>query len=296
MATGGSTRRRRVLDTSSQVQRILRQRPDTRLRARMILASVHADDRRALLACLARTRRDGGLAECNVRLTVRDVLRPVRLVARADDRDGIFAGWFGVIEDISHNVPAGLAVVARGAAEGSGDAWRPEHLSDSRGLNILLADDDPAEQWVIAAILGRMGHAVTIVETGRQAVAAATLDRFDVILMDMQMPEMDGLAATRAIRASAGRCADTIIIALTDDASPERKRFTDGAGFSQVLAKPVDRAALAGRLDAIAASLGRSAETTIAAAPDASLVEAERIEELRKVLGQSSASKRCSGC
>ena len=69
--------------------------------------------------------------------------------------------------------------------------------------------------------------------------------------MDMQMPEMDGLAATRAIRNLPAPHGKVPIIALTADASSERRRFYDGAGLTDFLTKPIDRHALAERLDAI---------------------------------------------
>ena len=118
----------------------------------------------------------------------------------------------------------------------------------------------PSDRAMEAASLARIGHAVTTVATGREAVTMATWHAYDAIVIDLRLRDMDALAATRAIRGSAGPCAEAIIIALSDDASPERKRFYDGAGFSHVLAKP-GKHALAARLDAIAAILaspGRS--------------------------------------
>ena len=70
--------------------------------------------------------------------------------------------------------------------------------------------------------------------------------------MDMQMPNMDGITATRTIRQSGGPCADIPIIALTADASPERRRFYDNAGLTDFITKPIDGAALGARLAALA--------------------------------------------
>lgn len=124
---------------------------------------------------------------------------------------------------------------------------RPE----GRSLRILAAEDNPVNQLLIGALLRKMGHRPTIVANGRLAVEAAQADHFDCVLMDMQMPEMDGLAATRAIRASAGPCAAVPIVALTADASPERRRFYDGAGLSDFLTKPIDGSALAALLQTL---------------------------------------------
>ena len=108
---------------------------------------------------------------------------------------------------------------------------------------------------------------------------------YDAILMDMQMPEMDGLAATRAIRASDGPCAKTTIIALAADASPERRRFYDRAGLNHFLTKPIDRQALAETLSAIHPSQSHPSRTAPAAQREAALLEPRRIEELRSALG-----------
>ena len=303
--------RERELDYSPQINRILDQRRDNRLRPASILEIVHADDRRNLLACLARSRRTLGPAECAIRLTARDGLRHVRLVAQADYQGDEFLGWFGVVGDVTDKMSAELALievrdaavaaaVARSqipatssedsrtpttGASGLIDLLRDDLVPGAHQYNILVAEDNPVNQMLIAAIVRRLGHALTIVENGRQAVAAAAAEYYDVILMDMQMPEMDGLAATRAIRASAGPCARTMIIALIADASPERKRFYDGAGFSHFLTKPVDREALATSLAAIGPARKRRARPECVARATPALVEPQRIAELRATLG-----------
>lgn len=122
-----------------------------------------------------------------------------------------------------------------------------------RSLSILVAEDNPVNQMLLGAMLRAEGHRVTAVENGRLAVDAAAGTAYDAIIMDMQMPEMDGLAATRAIRASGGPCAAVPILALTADASPERRRFYDGAGLSAFLTKPIDQDLLFDHLRSIAA-------------------------------------------
>ena len=67
-------------------------------------------------------------------------------------------------------------------------------------MNILLAEDNPVNQRVAAGILEKRGHTVTVVENGQQALQALKVQRFDLVLMDLQMPEMDGFEATTAIR------------------------------------------------------------------------------------------------
>ena len=173
--------------------------------------------------------------------------------------------------------------------DGEAIAWHKlvaAPLPLSRALEILVAEDNPVNQMLIAAILRRMGHAATLVENGRLAVEAAKDRPFDCILMDMQMPEMDGLAATRAIRASGGPCAAVPIIALTADASPERRRFYDNAGLTGYLAKPIDQAALAARLAAIG---GEAKAMARADAPEttseAALLDKTHINQLCAAIG-----------
>ena len=142
-----------------------------------------------------------------------------------------------------------------------------EIVAGPRALDVLVAEDNPINQMIIGAILRRFGHHVTCVENGYLALEQAGRRLFDVVLMDMQMPEMDGLAATRAIRNLPPPHGKVPIIALTADASSERRRFYDGAGLTDFLTKPIDRHALADRLNAIGRTMA-VAETTASADPD----------------------------
>ncbi|GMV04713.1 MAG: hypothetical protein AMXMBFR53_09930 [Gemmatimonadota bacterium] len=102
---------------------------------------------------------------------------------------------------------------------------------------ILLAEDNPVNQQVAVALLKRRGHEVIAVTDGKQAVEAAQRDRFDLVLMDIQMPEMDGLEATRRIRRFAD--AETLpVVALTAHAFAEERERSRVAGMNDFLAKP----------------------------------------------------------
>ena len=87
--------------------------------------------------------------------------------------------------------------------------------SRGRSLRILLAEDSLVNQQLAVALLESEGHAVTVANNGREAVAAAETGGFDLVLMDVQMPEMDGLEATALIRAS-----ERIAAAVTCPSSP----------------------------------------------------------------------------
>jgi CheY-like chemotaxis protein len=111
-------------------------------------------------------------------------------------------------------------------------------------LRILVAEDNPVNQMLTRKLLERCGHEVVVVDDGRSAVTAAQAHRFDVILMDVQMPEMSGFEATRRIRAHEVDAGRVPIIALTAHAmSGDRERCLE-AGMDDYLTKPIDKARL----------------------------------------------------
>ncbi len=110
---------------------------------------------------------------------------------------------------------------------------------------ILIAEDLPMNQLIVKGMLTAEGHDVVLVENGVQAVAAASDGGFDLILMDMEMPEMDGISATRAIRQLESPARDIPIIALTANAMLEDAAACTEAGMNDFLSKPIDRKELA---------------------------------------------------
>ena len=125
-----------------------------------------------------------------------------------------------------------------------------------RGLRVLLAEDHPTNQRVVQLILGGQGAEVIIADDGAQAVAAFEAGTFDVVLMDMQMPVMDGLAATRAIRNQErlSGLAPTPIIALSANAMDYQIASYREAGCDDYIAKPIDLARLANAIDRLTQS------------------------------------------
>jgi CheY-like chemotaxis protein len=110
-----------------------------------------------------------------------------------------------------------------------------------RSLRILVAEDNPVNRTLVTAILTKRGHTVVTVVNGREAVVAAAREPFDVILMDVQMPEMDGLDATVAIRkAEEGTAVHVIIIALTAHAMKGDREVGMAAGMDGYLTKPIN--------------------------------------------------------
>ncbi len=120
----------------------------------------------------------------------------------------------------------------------AGDSPAPRDGAASP-LRVLLAEDTPTNQLLVKKVLGKRGHTVDVAQDGEEAVARATQTRYDVILMDVQMPKQDGLQATIALRRSSVG-AQTPIIALTAYAmSGDRRRCLE-AGMDDYLAKPLD--------------------------------------------------------
>ena len=115
----------------------------------------------------------------------------------------------------------------------------------NRPAHILLAEDHVVNQKLAIALLGRLGYTVDLAVNGTAAVAAAAAQPYDLILMDMQMPEMDGLEATRQIRVQPGPNQSIYIIALTANAMQSDKDACSAAGMNDFLSKPFNRESLA---------------------------------------------------
>ncbi|HEY0137267.1 MAG TPA: ATP-binding protein, partial [Nannocystis sp.] len=114
-----------------------------------------------------------------------------------------------------------------------------------RRLEILLAEDNPINQRVAVEILKRMGHTVTVVNDGRAAVEAVENGRFDLVLMDVQMPIMDGWQATATIRRSPhAHARHTRVVALTARATDEDRKRCMAHGMDGFLTKPLQVAEL----------------------------------------------------
>lgn len=111
----------------------------------------------------------------------------------------------------------------------------------SSSLNVLLAEDNPVNQEVAVGLLEILDCAVTVVEDGQEAVDAASAGAFDLVLMDCQMPVMDGLEATRAIRNMRPDDERLPIVALTANDDGETKAACLAAGMDDFLAKPFSR-------------------------------------------------------
>lgn len=136
------------------------------------------------------------------------------------------------------------AAYAEPAAEGA--ALDDQVFDGDAPLRVLLAEDHLINQRVIQLILAPYGAELTIVENGAQALDAFCLNHYDLVLMDMQMPVMDGLAATAAIRELEGRTRRprTPLIMLSANAMAQHRQDAADAGADLHLAKPITAASL----------------------------------------------------
>jgi CheY-like chemotaxis protein len=117
----------------------------------------------------------------------------------------------------------------------------PLGTTSTRPLNVLLAEDTPANQKLITHILRKRGHNVAVANNGREAVQLAAQETFDLILMDVQMPIVDGFQATSEIRASAdSKSARLPIIAMTAHAMQGDRERCLAAGMDEYITKPID--------------------------------------------------------
>ena len=118
--------------------------------------------------------------------------------------------------------------------------------SPSGGLDVLLAEDNPVNTAVAVAMLKRDGHRVVVADNGSAALACLERQRFDVVLMDCHMPELDGFEATRQLRARGLRVP---IIALTASAMDDERAHCFAVGMDDFLSKPLTAASLRAALN-----------------------------------------------
>ncbi len=140
--------------------------------------------------------------------------------------------------------PADMEQRTESQHQGLAPTSEPMPQGTNSPLNLLLAEDNKINQKLAMALLARLGYTVDLAENGREAVTAASMKCYALILMDMQMPEMDGLEATRQIRLLDGPNARIPIVALTANAMQADQDACRAAGMDDFLSKPINRDSL----------------------------------------------------
>lgn len=171
----------------------------------------------ALIALVPQERRDA-VAQCRDIGIAHYTLKPVRRRSLAERMRAVLGD-----------------VAPTGEDEGSAKTLT--------GLRVLLAEDNPINALLARTLLARAGCQVSVVHDGEAAVIAAGAATFDLILLDIRMPKLDGVAASERIRAGGGASAAAPIVALTADGEGERARSL-GAGMNDFITKPIDAARL----------------------------------------------------
>jgi CheY-like chemotaxis protein len=160
-------------------------------------------------------------------------------------REAIAAGFSGYLTKPVRQSQLYDCIVNASAPAGVEPAYE-SGPRESSGVRILLAEDNAINREVALRQLGKLGYAAQAVSDGRAAVEAALSGQFDVVLMDCQMPSMDGFEATKAIRRGESRSGKRVrIIAMTANALAQDRQACLDAGMDDYLAKPVTLDALA---------------------------------------------------
>ena len=168
----------------------------------------------------------------------------------------LMGGNLSVESDMGHGTVFSLTLpleVPPGAVTKPGSATTLSSESHARrDRRVLLVEDNDAAQKIVTHILNRAGYEVTCTANGPEAVKAASRDPYDLVLMDLQMPEMDGFEASARIRDLEG-CHSTPIIAITANVTEDHRRLCFASGMQGFVAKPVQAEQLLEALSAVLA-------------------------------------------
>ena len=153
----------------------------------------------------------------------------------------------GSVFSLSIKTPWSALSALSAPASGAGTPRAPDPIdpaSPSDALHVLVAEDHPVNRKVVGLLLQSMGHQVSFAEDGQQALTQASQTDFDLVLMDIHMPVMDGLSSARHIRALPGSRGQVPIVALTADVMNDAAEQAKAAGMNAFLSKPLQKTQL----------------------------------------------------
>lgn len=199
------------------------------------------------------TRRRGGTG---LGLSISDRLVELmggRLLVCSEPNEGTSFGFIIHLEEVRHDQPS--------PARGDGGLTSVVNAGGAhRRLKCLVAEDNPVNQRLVMRMLERAGHEADLVRTGREAVDRALATGYDIILMDVQMPEMDGLEAAATIRAAEAKSGSHIpILAMTAHAMPGDRESCLASGMDGYLSKPIRMERLIAEMERVAAARAAAA-------------------------------------